>query len=210
MTTTRHQPVSDRSFTLPGALRRVITPALLLAALLQGCAAPLVVGGAAVGGAAVAHDRRTAGTLVDDQGIELKVADAISKDKALNDQAHINATSFNGIVLLTGEAPNQTLRARATSLASKVEKVRRVQNEIAIGKPSSLSSRSNDAWITTKVKTKLLTSDKVDGTRVKVVTEAGTVYLMGLVKRKEANEAVAVVRNTSGVKRVVKVFEYLD
>ena len=188
--------------------QRLLTVLTLIGAL-GGCAAPLVVGGAA-GTAAVASDRRTTGTIIDDEGIELKVQDAINKDDELRNKIHINATSFDGIVLLTGESPNFELRNRIEGLTRKLPKVRRVYNEIAAGEPSSLGSRTRDVWITTRVKTSLLNAEDVSGLNIKVVTEARVVYLMGMTTRKEADRATALAREVDGVAKVVKLFEYSD
>lgn len=178
--------------------------------LLAGCA-PLVVGGMATG-ASVAHDRRTAGTVLEDQNIELKTSSALSEDPELHEQGHINVTSYNLNVLLSGEVPTGAMKQRAERLARDVARVRRVYNELAIAAPSSMMSRSSDTLITGKVKTKLFGVDVpgFDPTRVKVVTERGTVYLMGLVTRQEADAAVDVARGTGGVQKVVKLFEYRD
>lgn len=184
--------------------------ALLAGQVLSGCA-PLVVGGVATG-AAVAHDRRTTGTVIEDQTIELKAAAALREDAALAEQGHINVTSYNLNVLLSGEVPTAAMKQRAERLVSDVDRVRRVYNELAIAAPSSMMSRSSDTLITGKVKAKLFTVDVpgFDPTRVKVVTERGTVYLMGMVTREEAAAAVDVARSTGGVQRVVKLFEYRD
>ena len=182
---------------------------LILSAIgtLQGCA--IGVGAGAATGAAIAYDRRTTGTMVDDELIEFKVIDAIRRDQQLWNQIHLNATSFNNIVLLTGEAPTEELRGRTGSLIRDIPKVRRVQNEIAIAAPSSMLSRSSDTWITGKVKTNMLTNDR-ESARIKVITENGSVYLMGLVTRAEADAATEIARKVSGVQRVVKVFEYIE
>jgi osmotically-inducible protein OsmY len=187
-----------------------LTALLMLPFLLGGCASPLVFGGAVAGGVTVANDRRTVGSIVDDEGIELKAAAALAKDPDISKKAHINVTSFNGIVLLTGEAPNPALRARATAIVGQLDRVKRVQNEVTLGEPSSVGSRADDTWITTKLKSKLLTNKDVEGMRVKVVTEKGTVFLMGIVTRRTADGAVHEATNTNGVKRVIKMFEYLD
>ena len=188
---------------------RYYTVALVFTlALLQGCAA--AVGAGAATGAAVAYDRRTAGTMLDDQVIEFKVLDVLRADDELWQQTHINGTSLNNIVLLTGEAPTDEFRSRIESLVHQIPKVRRVHNEIVIGAPSSLLTRSSDSWITGKVKTSLLRSNIEDAGRIKVVTENGSVYLMGLVTQAEAGNATELVRSVGGVQRVVKVFEYLD
>ena len=178
--------------------------------VLSGCA-PVVVGGAATT-ASVAHDRRTAGSVVEDQAIETRIYSRFHEDAEIDQQAHINVTSYDGIVLLSGEAPSETLRTRAGQIARDTEKVRRVHNEIQIAAPSSMMTRSSDSWITTKVKSSLF-GVKIEGfdpTRVKVVTENGTVFLMGLVSEAEAEAAIAQARQVGGVQRIVKLFEYID
>ena len=190
---------------------QLLIVALITANLFYGCT-PVVVGGAAAGGAAV-YDRRTVGSFVDDEGVELKTRMAIFNDKELNSQIHINITSFNGIVLLSGEAPTAELRARAETITRGIEKVRLVHNEMSIAAPSSLMTRSSDTLITGKVKTSLFGIKGLEGfnpIRVKVVTENGTVYLMGMLYRSEAAAVTEKARQVSGVQRVVKLFEYLD
>jgi osmotically-inducible protein OsmY len=175
---------------------------------LQGCA-PAVVGGAATG-ASVAYDRRTTGTVIDDQGIEFKAAYALFNNKEIYDQSHINVTSYNGVVLLTGETPSESLKQKVTAEVKRIPKVRRIHNELAIAAPSALPSRSSDGWITSKIKAKMTTDERTDPFHVKVVTERGIVYLMGMLSRAEAERAVNLVKNTAGVQRVVKIFEYTD
>ncbi|WP_232020237.1 BON domain-containing protein [Sulfuriflexus mobilis] len=184
---------------------------LVLVALLQGCAG-VVVGGAAAG-ASIAHDRRSAGTFVDDEIIELKATKRLIADKELFDQSHINITSYNNILLLSGEAPTDVLRSKAFSLVSDIPKVRKVHNELVLAAPSSMLTRSSDTWITTKVKTNLFNIKNIEGfdpTRIKVVSENGTVFLMGIVTRSEAETVVEASRRVKGVQRVVKLFEYLN
>lgn len=176
--------------------------------LLQGCA-PVVVGGAATG-ASVAYDRRTTGTVIDDQGIEFKASYALFNNKEIYDQSHINVTSYNGVVLLTGETPSESLKQKVTAEIKNIPKVRRIHNELAIAAPSALPSRSSDGWITSKIKAKMTTDEQTDPFHVKVVTERGIVYLMGMLSRAEADRAVNLVKNTAGVQRVVKIFEYTD
>jgi len=188
-------------------------PALLLLlilpfVLLQGCA-PVVVAGAATG-AAVVHDRRTVGAMIDDQNIELKIGSKIASDPALRDQTHINVTSLNGVVLLTGEALTAEARDQVLGLAREVNGIRRITNEMAVSEPSSLGSRSKDSLITSAVKSRLLVTRGLDASRVKVVTEAGVVYLMGIVSQAEAELATQQTLTIEGIVRVVKVFEYLD
>jgi len=175
--------------------------------LLQGCATAIVTGAA---GASVAHDRRTTGSIIDDQGIEFKASYALFDDKEIYDQSHTNITSYNGIVLVTGETLTEQLKQQISNKVSAIAKVRRVHNELLIGAPSALPSRSSDAWITSKIKTKLTTADSVDPFYVKVVTEHGVVYLMGMVSHAEADRAVEIVTQSAGVQRVVKIFEYTD
>ncbi len=177
---------------------------------LNGCA-PVVVGGAAAG-ANVAHDRRTTGTFIEDQSIELKAYSALGDAGDLKKQSHINVTSYNLIVLLTGETPTEAYRYEAQDVVSRIDRVRRVHNELSVAAPSSLMSRSSDTVITTKVKTSLfgVKLEGFDPTRVKVVTERGNVYLMGLVTRAEGDAAAEQARNIGGVQRVVKLFEYYD
>lgn len=179
----------------------------LVVLLLQGCAAVLV-GTAAVTGAVVASDPRTTGTVIDDKGIKVKAITQLGEDEELWDQSHLNVTSVNGIVLLTGETPTEELRMRAGDIVSRIDKVRQVHNEIAIGVPTTLGVRSNDTWITSKVKASLIGTEGVPGVHIKIVTENGTVFLMGLVTREEGDKATDVARRIHGVKRVVKLFEY--
>jgi osmotically-inducible protein OsmY len=185
--------------------------AVFAGALLQGCA-PLVIGGAAAG-ATVAHDRRTAGSFIEDQAIEMKASTALNSEPELRRQGHINVTSFNMIVLVSGEAPSEALRQRAGEVIGGIEKVRRVHNEVIVAAPSSVMSRSSDTLITAKVKTSLFRikgMESFDPTRVKVVTENGTVFLMGLLTRAEGDATARAASGVGGVQRVVKLFEYLD
>lgn len=187
-----------------------LTAAVLAATLLTGCV-PLVVGGAAMG-VGVAHDRRTAGTVVDDQTIELKLYDALNQ--RLPPGNHINITSYNGAVLLSGEAVSAQARQQAEQMARNLSEppVREVYNELVIGPPSALSSRSNDTLLTTRVKAALLRIDNIpdfDPSRVKVVTERGVVYLLGLVRPQEADAVADVASQVGGVRQVVTLFEYI-
>jgi osmotically-inducible protein OsmY len=188
---------------------RLLAVASLLAglAVLSGCAELIIAGGAT--GAVVATDRRTTGSFLDDEGIELKANSAISDDPALKD-AHINITSLNGVVLLTGEAPTAGQRDKVLTHARGVPRVRRVVNEIRVSPPTAYSSRMSDSWLTTKVKSKMLGDKQLDSMQVKVVTENGVVYLMGLAKKAEAERATELARQVGGVQKVVKLFEYQD
>jgi osmotically-inducible protein OsmY len=182
---------------------------LLAAALLQGCA-PLIIGAAAVGTVAVIDDNRTTGTVIDDKGVTLKIANAFRNDDLLSEQIHINVNSFNGVVLLTGEAPSEEHKRRAEKISYDMPKVRQVVNEVRIAPPSSVASRSSDSWITSKVKSKLFVNEDVHSNRMKIVTEAQTVYLMGLVTIDEAERATEIARHTSRVQHVVRMFEYIE
>ncbi len=175
---------------------------------LQGCAAPLLVAGAA-GSATVANDKRSTRSMVDDQVIETKTKDKIYADAEVAKKIHINITSFNGIVLLTGETLSRSLRTRVINIARHIDNVRRVHNEIRVTDLTGFGSRTNDSWITSKVKTQMLTAKGFKSSQVKVTTEAGTVYLMGLLTKKAGNQAAEIARHVSGVKRVVKLFEYI-
>jgi osmotically-inducible protein OsmY len=174
--------------------------------LLQGCV-PVVIGAAAAGTALVATDPRTTGSQVDDEVVEDKISYTINQ--RFKGDFHVNVTSYNGVVLLTGEVPADTAKADIESIARTTPKVRAVQDELVVGPPSDLNARSNDTLITSKVKTRFVEANKFQINHVKVVTERGVVYLMGLVRRDEADAAAQIASTTSGVQRVVKVFEYL-
>lgn len=187
-------------------MTRILTALLLiLAALLPGCAA--VVVGAAAGTAMVAVDRRQPDIMATDERIEIQATDRING--IFKDKGHINVTSFNRQVLLTGEAATEALKQEAERAAATTQEVKNVINELTIGPPSSFSQRSNDSYLTSVVKSRFVTAQKFNPIHVKVVTEAGTVYLMGMVTRREADDATQIARTTSGVKRVVRVFEYI-
>jgi osmotically-inducible protein OsmY len=177
-----------------------------LAAQLSACV-PVVVGGAAAGGA-VAADRRTSGIYVEDENIELKAVKHM--ETTLGDQAHVNVTSYNRNVLLTGEVPDEAAKASAEAFVKSIEHVRAITNEIVIGPKTSISSRSNDTYLTSKVKTKFVTENQFPANVVKIVTENSVVYLLGIVNKTEADAAAEIARNTDGVDKVVKVFEYTN
>ena len=168
---------------------------------------PLIAGGAAAGGA-VAADRRTSGYYVEDENIELKAVKKMETN--LGEYAHVNVTSYNRNILLTGEVPDAAAKAKAALLIKEIENVRTITNEITIGPKSTLSSRSNDTFLTSKVKTKFVTENKFPANYVKIVTENSVVYLLGIVNKAEADDATAIASNTDGVNKVVKVFEYMQ
>jgi osmotically-inducible protein OsmY len=154
---------------------------------------------------------RTFGSKIDDSLIETKVAVNVAKASPdLDQNSHIVVTSFNGIVLLAGQTPRADLKSLAEQAAGSVQRVKKVNNELQILPPSSLLARNNDAWLTTKIKSQMLTDASIPGSRIKVVTENGIVYLLGLVTQQEANQATALVQGVSGVQKIVKLFEYID
>ena len=175
---------------------------------LYGCAV-VAVGGAATA-ATVAVDRRTPGTQLEDQTIELKASSALNADPELDEQAHLNVISYNTVVLITGETPTEAMSQKALDIVKSLEKVTHVYNEITIAAPSAWVSRTSDSYITTKVKTKLFANKELSGIEIKVVTEKGVVYLMGIVSRAESEVATEIARQTGGVQKVVKLFQYTD
>ena len=179
-----------------------------IAPYLAGCAIAAGGGSAAAGYSTL--DRRTTGTIIEDQAIEIKAYRAIAADKELDEQTHINITSYNTAVLVTGESPVDEMRQKNVSIVSAVDKVKHVYNEITIAAPSSMVSRSSDVYITTKVKTKLFADKILSGLVIKVNTEKGVVYLMGIVSQEEAEIATNIARETGGVQKVVKLFQYTD
>jgi len=179
----------------------------LVATTLQGCVVATVAVVATT--ATMATDRRSIGNQIDDQNIELNAYGRIAERTEISDHVNIQITSVNGSVLLVGQAPSIYLRDEVLKLINTVEEVIQVHNQIRIGNITSVTTRTKDAWLTSKVKAALFSSDIVSTNDIKVVTENGEVFLMGIVSQQEANEAVNVARNISGVKRVFKAFEYL-
>lgn len=174
---------------------------------LQGCV-PLLIGAAAGTGIMMAEDRRSGGTMLDDRTIEIQAGNRI-QDR-FGDQVRVAVTSFNRFVLLTGTVPSKSVAAEVASVALEEPNVRSIQNELVVSGTTSFMSRSNDALLSTRVIGRLVQSKNIDGSYVKVVTDNGSVYLMGLVTRAEAEEAARIAATTGGVERVVKVFEYVD
>ena len=187
-------------------MRRLTALLLLLplTGLLGGCPLVLLGGGAAA--VSAIEDRRTSGTILDDDSIEVTVRRTLRE--RFGENTHVNVTSFNRSVLLTGEVPDQARRAEIEKIVQGIGNVRSVTNDLQLGVPASLAARANDSLITGRVKTRLLDANKVNPLHVKVVTENGVVYLMGIVTEQEANDAVEVARTTGSVIKVVKVFEY--
>ncbi|MFA5081331.1 MAG: BON domain-containing protein [Hydrogenophilaceae bacterium] len=188
-----------------------LTPSFLLLGLisittLPGCA--VVAGGAAATGVLMAEDRRTASTYLMDEEIELKAASRAREQPI--EGVHASFTSFNRRLLITGEVPTEAIKTQIADVVRGVANVREVTNELAIAVPTSLTSRTGDGYTTAKIKSRFLDDKRFAALHVKVVTENGVAYLMGLVKRAEGNAAAEIAAKTSGVRRVVKVFEYID
>jgi len=174
---------------------------------LSGCA-PLIVGGVASTSVAVATDRRTAGAQLDDQTIELKAGSDLRN--LLDDKGRVNAMSYDGWVLLTGDVPTEEDKQKAQDVVSKIEKVTKVINALRVGDITPLTVRTNDTWITSKVKAVLIDTKKVPSRTIKVTTERGVVYMMGKVTDAEAQMAATAVSAVSGVNKVVKLFEIVS
>jgi osmotically-inducible protein OsmY len=202
-----HRMQSPRALRQP-ATRRVLLGLLAAASLWSAGCAPLVLGGAVVGGALIAADRRTTGTQLEDQNIELKAQARVRS--AVGERGHINVTSYNRVVLLTGEAASDADKGAIEQAVRAVENVRSVVNELAVMGASSMTSRSNDTLVTTRVKAAFVDAKDVQANVVKVVTERGTVFLMGRVTEREASRATEVARAVPGVLKVVRVFEILS
>lgn len=181
---------------------------ILCLPFLTGCVPMFAIGTAAGTGTYISEDRRTSGMFIEDEGIELKGSRRIYQQ--FDNTVHINVTSYNRIVLLTGEAPNATIKADIEKLMMGVDNVRKIYNEIAVAGNTSLASRSNDTLITSTVKARFLAERKFQINHVKIVTENKVVYLLGVVTRQEADNAARIASSTAGVGKVVKVFEYLN
>lgn len=190
------------------ATRAASAALVLLAGLWAAGCAPVIVGSAVVGGAMVANDRRTSGAQVDDQGIELKGAARVRE--LLGDRANVNITSYNRLVLLTGEVPEAGDRSAVEKAVGRLEGVRSIVNELAVMGNSSVTARSNDAILSARVKAGFIDAKDLQAQTLKVVTERGTVHLMGRVTQREADRATQVARSVPGVQKVVRVFEILS
>jgi osmotically-inducible protein OsmY len=195
-----------RSFS-PARSRGLAAAALATLTLLAGCA-PILIGGAVVGGAMVATDRRTSGSQVDDEVIELKSKGRMG-EAFPDDRARINTTSYNRMVLLTGEVPNEADKITAEQVVARIDNVLSVVNELSVGPPNTFSEKTKDAFVTTKVKASIVDAKDLFANSIKVVTHRGVVYLMGRVTEREANRASEIARGVSGVVKVVRVFEIL-
>ncbi len=191
----------------PHARIGALTSLALAASVLTGCAA-VVIGGAVVGGAMVATDRRTSGSQVDDEVIELKAKGRMG-EAFPDDRARVNTTSYNRMVLLTGEVPNEADKTTAEQTVARIDNVLSVVNELSVGPANTFSEKTKDAFVTAKVKASLVDAKDLLANSIKVVTHRGVVYLMGRVTEREATRASEVARGVSGVVKVVRVFEIL-
>lgn len=181
---------------------------LFSACLLQGCVGLFVAGGAAVA-TKTATDPRSVGTQVDDTTLEARLSNALAKDQQLKKEARIVPVAYQGKVLLLGQSPNTELSNRAKQIAKGVDGTASVYNEVRIGAKISLGTASMDTWITTKIRSQLLTTDTVKSSNVKVTTENGEVFLMGLVTEQQGQSAARIASEVSGVKHVTKAFNYV-
>ena len=184
----------------------LVLPLALAATLLSACA-PLILGGAVVGGAMVATARRTTGAQIDDETIELKANSRMNT--AFGDNARVSATSYNRMVLLTGEVPTEADKITAEQAVARIENVQSVVNELSVGPLNTFSEKAKDTFLTAKVKASLVDAKDVFASSIKVVTHRGTVYLMGRVTEREAHRATEIARGVAGVVKVVRVFEIL-
>lgn len=181
--------------------------ALISATLtLQGCAALVI--GAGVGAASAAHDRRSLGAQVDDKTAASRLSVALTGVEELKNQTNITVQVFNGTALLVGQAPTNELIQLAQTTASSVSNIKKIHNQIRLGSPISTSTAANDLWLASKVKTQLIADKRIDGLNIEIEVENSEVFLMGLVTHAEANIASDITRNITGVKQVVKAFEY--
>ncbi|UFH48542.1 BON domain-containing protein [Pseudomonas sp. KNUC1026] len=183
--------------------------AIALCAALSGCTSVLT----ATRDDSINDNRgtRTLGSKIDDSLIETKVGVNISKaNPDLAEGSHIVVSSYNGVVLVAGQTPREDLKQMAGQVAGQVQKVKTVHNELQVTQPSSLLARNNDAWLTTKIKSQMFADNSIPGSRIKVITENGIVYLLGLVTQQEATRATNLVQGVSGVQRIVKLFEYIN
>ncbi|PSS56595.1 BON domain-containing protein [Pseudomonas sp. BBP2017] len=189
--------------------KRIGLMALTLCLSLSGCSSVLT----ATRDTPIEDDRgtRTFGSKIDDSLIETKVSVNVAKASPdLDKNSHIVVSSFNGIVLLAGQTPRADLKSLAEQAAGQVQRVKKVHNELQVLPPSSILARNNDAWLTTKIKTQMLTDNNIPGSRIKVITENGIVYMLGLLTQQEATRATNLVQGVSGVQKIVKLFEYID
>lgn len=188
----------------------IIATALSATAISGSGCTTIAVGTAAIVALDIAHDRRTVGEYIDDGTVELKIRQKLLADPEIRGRAHISVTALNGIVLLTGETPTDDVRTAVLQHTQGHPEIRQVLDEMQLSGKSTWAGRMNDTWITSKVKTRLINETQLDANRVKVVTEYGNVYLMGLLTEDEGHIAAESARTVGGVSRVIKVFEYIN
>ena len=181
--------------------------AVLLTFTLSACVTAMIAG-VTIATVDILHDRRTIGEYIDDSSVELNATNYVLSNSEVRTAAHIKADSWNGILLVTGEIDNEEIKRQVITHMNSIQGVRQVVDETTITGKSALLARSNDTWITSKVKSRLLLKTGLDSNRIKVITTRGTVYLMGIVTNEEADKATELTRSVRGVARVVKVFEY--
>ncbi len=186
-------------------MRALLPLIIAIVLILQGCAGAILVG--AVGGTVMVNDERSFSTQIDDTNADFQISSEISKHDDLRNQTNITGVVMNGSVLMIGQAPNSMLRDKAINVVKSLNFGGKIHNQIRIGNPTSFTTRSNDSWITTKVKTRMLNDKDLDVTRIKVITENGEVFLLGVVSQSQADLAVDITRNTAGVRKVVKVLD---
>lgn len=179
--------------------------ASLVISSLNGCAGETVT--AAAAGSWINHDRRTSGTIVDDQAITVKANLAIAKNKAVWKESHISTLTYNNSLLLVGQTKNNYNKQQIEKMLQPINEIGNIYNQITVGEPISLKTRANDTWLTTQVKAKLISSRDVGINRVKVITENGTVYLMGMLTKDEEQTAIDLTRRVQGVDKVVAIIE---
>lgn len=184
-----------------------LTLSLLVIYLLQGCVAATSV--VVVTGATIASDERAFSTQIDDEALEIAISNAFFADDAISKQANLTATVINAHVLIVGQAPSSHIRDKAITIVNNTKGVKKVFDQIRIRKVTNFSAQANDMWLTSKVKTTLITNQSLDATNIKVVTENAEVFLMGIVTKENADTAIELTRHTSGVSRVYKMFEYV-
>lgn len=182
--------------------------ALILVAAVSGCESLLIAGAAT--GAAASQDRRSVSTQFEDEKTELKTLMAIFDNDEVWKDTNVEIVSYNNVILIIGQAPTATLKEKATAEIKKIAKQKKVHNQIRIAAPISFFARRNDEYLTTKIKSSMLFTSEFPSSKVKVVTENSEVFLMGLMTQAEADRAVEITRNIDGVKRVIKVFEYIQ
>lgn len=189
-------------------MRILFASLILFTTLLSGCSS--FIAATSHGPLHEDYGRRTPGTAMDDDLIETKIAVNLSKVDASFEAAKVNVHAYNGVVLLVGQVPTEDMKNVALDIAQKTRKVRRVHNELEVAGPVSTLANANDTWITGKIKSKFLLSEEVQSDRVVVITENGVTFLMGLLTREEADRASDIARNTSGVRKVVRIFEIIE